>query len=387
MVARGTTRAAVLLGALALVPTASAHDGGDVSIGGIVVHQWHALVPLLVGIAAVVASAYLPRLLRPEYAHYGLYGVAAGLVVAVIGAIALVQLSPYEWFTTRPPIPRAIHDPLMLLAGLLIALGSAVVGQLRWPRRPRYAGVGILLGLWVAYPGFAVLGVYTETNPLGYLIVLALPLALGYVLWRDARGVLGRLRADRVARRFGIGVGLLGVVFFLFSTGMVTVVPDDGVGLSWSQGFLRSFPVLGPLVLWPALEVWAPSVPFSGMLSVGTVILVGTLGVLVGLNAALVASRWLGAAGSETSGSTAGVVGIAAPQACCCCGPLLSQVGVVVLGPSLGAPIYLLFADPSSSIGSLFFVASVAILTGILVRAGSSDPKATRWPARSEVQA
>ena len=126
-------------------------------------------------------------------------------VVAVVGAIGLVQLSPYEWFTTQPPIPRALHDPLMLLAGLLIALGSAVVGRLHWPRRPRYAGLGILLGLWVAYPGFAVLGVYTETNPLGYLIVLALPLALGYVLWRDARGVLGQLRADRTATRFGIG--------------------------------------------------------------------------------------------------------------------------------------------------------------------------------------
>jgi len=55
---------------------------------------------------------------------------------------------------------------------------------------------------------------------------------------------------------------------------------------------------------------------------------------------------------------------------------MLSQIAVVTLGPSAAAPLYLLFADPSSSIGSLFFVASVAILAGTLVNAAGATTDA-----------
>ena len=366
--------AVTLVAAVGALPIAAAH-GGHVSVNGVHIQQWYALVPLLVGVAIAVGSAYLPRILRPRYAGYALYGVLGGLAVAVLGGIAVVQLSPYEWLTAEPVIPRGLHEPLMLLLGGAITLGSVLVGQVRWPTRPRYASLGVLLGLWVAYPGLGVVGIYTPTNPLGYAIVLALPVAVGYVLWRDARGVLGAIYADRTARRFGMAVGLLGIVFFLFSAGMATVVPDDGVGLSWSSGFVTTVPTLGPLVLWPSVEVWAPSIPFAGMASIGTVVLLSVLGSLLGLNAAVFAHQW-GTAAGATSPTTAGAVGLAAPQACCCCGPLLSQLAIVTLGPSAAAPIYLLFADPSSSIGSLFFVASVAILAGTLVYAAESTASA-----------
>lgn len=102
-----------------------------------------------------------------------------------------------------------------------------------------------------------------------------------------------------------------------------------------------------------------------------TVLLVDLFGGLIGLNAALFAFQWGGTSSTGTSQTTTGIAGIAAPQACCCCGPMLSQVAVVTLDPSAAAPIYLLFADPSSSIGSLFFVVSVTILTGTLIRAAS----------------
>ena len=363
-----------LVAVVGSLPVAAAH-GGHVSINGIHIQQWYALVPLVLGVAVAVGSAYLPRILRPAYAGYALYGVLGGLAVAALGGIAVVQLSPYEWLTAEPVIPRTLHEPLLLLLGGAIALASVLVGQVRWPTRPRHAGLGVLLGVWVAYPGLGVFGIYTPTNPLGYAIVLSLPVAVGYVLWRDARGVLGTIYADRTARRFGVAVGLLGAVFFLFSAGMATVVPDDGVGLSWSSGFVTTLPTLGPLVLWPSVEVWAPSVPFAGMVSIGTAVLLFVLGGLLGLNAAVFAHQW-GTAAGATSPTTAGAVGLAAPQACCCCGPLLSQLAIVTLGPSAAAPIYLLFADPSSSIGSLFFVASVAILAGTLVYAAESTASA-----------
>jgi hypothetical protein len=367
---------------LVFVPVASAH-GGHVSVNGVHLAQWYGLIPLVLGIGIVLGSRYLPRVLRSAYAGYALYGIFAGLVVAVFGAIWIVQLSPVEWYTVQPLIPRQLYAELLLLAGGLIMLGSLLVGRRRWPRRPRYAGLGVLLGCWVAYPGvMARLGgflprLYTPTNPLGYLIVLSLPVALCYILWRDARGVLGQLYADRRARRFGIATGLLALVFFMFSSGMLYVIPDEGVGIDLSQRIIVIMPVEDPLVIWPALEFWLPNVPLGGVVSIGTALLIAIFGALIGLNGALFAHQWNQSASAGTSQTTAGVAGMAAPQACCCCGPALSQLGVVLFGPSIAAPLYLLFADPTSSIGSLFFVASVAILTGTLVRAARNSPRSS----------
>jgi hypothetical protein len=354
--------AAVAVVGLAFVPVAAAH-GGHVAVNGFELEQWYGLVPLVAGLGIVVASQYVHRL-RPA-TRYRLHGTVLGIAVGVFGAIWIVQLSPYEWLTAEPIVPRAIHAPLMLFVGGAIMLASVLVGQFRWPHRPRFAGLGVLLGTWVAYPGLSALGIYTETHSLGYLVVLGLVGALGYVLYRDAGGLLRQLLADRRARRFGLAVGALSVLFFAFSSGMLYLIPDDGVGVSLSEPIVAMLPVADPLVMWPAVEFWYPGVPIGGVISVGTAILIGLFGTLIGLNAALFAYQSSGG----TSQTGAGIAGVAAPQACCCCGPALSQIAVVVLGPSAGAPIYLLFGDPSSSIGSLFFVASVAILTGLLVRA------------------
>jgi hypothetical protein len=364
---------------LAFTPVASAH-GGHVAVNGIELEQWYGLVPLALGIGIVVASQYLHRL-RPAATRYRLHGTLLGIAVGIFGAIWIVQLSPYEWLTAQPIVPRAIHAPLMLLAGGVIMLVGVLAGQFRWPRRPRFAGLGVLLGAWVAYPGLSALGIYTETNSVGYLIVLGLVGALGYVLYRDAGGLIRRLLADRGARRFGLAVGTLSVLFFAFSSGMLYLIPDEGVGVSLSKQIVAVLPVADPLVMWPAVEFWYPQIPIGGVISVGTAILVALFGTLIGLNAALFAFQSRGG----TSQTGAGIAGVAAPQACCCCGPALSQIAVVVLGPSAGAPIYLLFGDPSSSIGSLFFVASVALLTGLLVRAADrptdARPERTTAPA------
>jgi hypothetical protein len=376
---RAMLTAVLLVAGLGSMPIASAH-GGTVTVNGFELEQWFGLVPLVVGLGIVAGSQYLHRL-RPSAARYRLHGTVVGLVVGVFGAIWIVQLSPYEWLTAQPIIPRAIHAPLMLLVGTGIMLASVLVGQFRWSRRPRFAGLGVLLGMWVAYPGLSALGIYTETNSLGYLIVFGLVVGLGYVLYRDAGSLIRRLLADRTARRFGFIVGALSVLFFAFSSGMLYLIPDEGTGVSLSEQIVAVLPVADPLVMWPAVEFWYPEVPIGGVISVGTVLLVTLFGTLIGLNAALFAFQ----SGSGTSQTGAGIAGIAAPQACCCCGPALSQIAVVTLGPSAGAPIYLLFGDPSSSIGSLFFVASVAVLTGLLVRAtdrpDEPQPEPTTAPA------
>ena len=66
----------------------------------------------------------------------------------------------------------------------------------------------------------------------------------------------------------------------------------------------------------------------------------------------------------STTQSTAGATALVGPNACGCCGPMFAQFGVVLLGPSAAAPLYWLFVDFSSPVGSFFFVASIAILTG-----------------------
>ena len=362
------TVALAVLSNLGFASVASAH-GGHVYANGIHLAQWYGLVPLLLGIGIVLGSRYLPRL-RPISTRGMLYGVFLGLAVTVFGAIWLVQFSPVEWFKTQPVIPRALYEPFLLFVGNTIIVGSVLGGYLEWPTRPRYAGLGVLLGLWVAYPGLSVFGLYTPTSVLGYALVFAVVIAVCYILWRDARGVLKRLYADRTARRFGLAVGALSVVFFMFSSGMLFLIPDDGTGVSLSQRIFAVMPTADPLVMWPAVEFWFPQLPLGGMLSVGTVILVALFGSLIGLNAALFAYQSERSTATSSSQMTSGAAGIAAPQACCCCGPVLSQIAIVTLGPSAAAPIYLLFADPSSSIGSLFFVVSVAIFVGTLVRAG-----------------
>jgi hypothetical protein len=365
---------ASFLVALVSLPPVSAHAGDThVYINGVHITQSYALIPVAIGVVVILASALAPRVFGSRATRTRPIGVLCGLTISVVGAIGLIQLSPVAWYTADPLVPRTIHDPLMLSLGVLIGVASVLLGRSRWPTRPRYAGFGILLGAWVAYPGLIEsFGMDSLTHPLGYLIVLSLPVAIAYVLFRDARGVGARLLASPQARWFGLAAGSIATVFFMFSTGMLTIIPDDGTGVSLAESIVVTLPVAKPLVTWPAIEFWYPSIPLGGMFSVGMVLLMAVLGGLVALNAGLVALQWQRGAEAGRSGTSAGIVGMAAPQACCCCGPLLSQVAIVALGPSAAAPLYLLFADPSSSIGSLFLVGSVAILTATLVRAAGT---------------
>lgn len=352
--------------ALRAVPTASAHGGH----GGPPLPQWLALVALVVGAGIVAASAYARRSLSPTLA---LIGVFDGLLVGVVGAVGLVQLSPVESLAaSQPPIGRAWYGALTLGSGLAIAVGSLAVGRIRWPDRPRYAAVGILLGLWVAYP---VLVPGSLTNPAGYLLALATPAAVGYVVRKDAGSLLSRAFADRAARWFGVGTGSLAAVLFAFSTGMVTFVPESGRGVNLTQDFATTARVANPLVYWPAVEFHVHdavgTVPVGGVVSVGMALLVGLTAALVGLNGAVLAARWRASAAGGGVETTAGSAAIAAPNACCCCGPVVAELAVASVGPAAAAPLYWVFVDLASPVGALFFVASVALLAGNLVRAGA----------------
>jgi hypothetical protein len=334
--------------------------------------QWLALAVLLVSVVAVVGSAYARR---RTGATVALGGAFAGLFVAATGAVGLVQLSPVETLAaSQPAISRAWFGPLTLGIGLAIVVGSLVVGRMRWPDRPRYAALGMLLGLWVTYP---VLTTGSLTNPVGYLLAVAVPVTVAYVVWRDAKSLLVRASADRASRWFGAGTGLVAGLFFMFSMGMLTFVPEPGGGVDLDESFVTTARVANPFVYWPGVEFhfhdFVGTTPLSGVLSIGMVGMVGMVAVLVGLNAALLGYQWRANDATGSAEVTTGSAAAAAPNACCCCGPVVAELAVVSAGPAAAAPLYWLFVDLASPVGALFFVASVALLAGNLARAGTAE--------------
>ncbi|WP_144240082.1 hypothetical protein [Haladaptatus cibarius] len=358
-------RALVALATIGTLPVVSAH-GSDHTPA---YPQWLALVVLLAGVGIVATSVFFGRTAWSHRRTLALWGVFAGLFVTVVGAVGLVQFSVIETVrAAQAPLAQEWYHPLTLAAGTIIAVGSVLAGRIKLPDRPRYAGLGLLLGAWVAYP--AVMSAFgTRTHPLGYVLVVALPVPLGYILWRDARESLSWALRNRPARWFGVGSGVLAGLFFAFSMGMLSFIPEHGIGIP-DGAFVTTVPVANPLVYWTAVEFNFPSVPLSGVLSLGMLIQIGTVAVLVGLNAAVIAFQWQGATKTGSHEISSDTAAIAAPAACCCCGPLISELAVVSVGPSAAAPLYWLFVDLASPIGALFFVFSVALLTGNLAYFG-----------------
>nr|WP_240147473.1 hypothetical protein [Halorussus sp. JP-T4] len=357
--ARQLSVALVLLLVLTRVPRASAH-GGTHSSG---LTQWHAVLVVLGGVAAVVGSVLLKRRgrLAPTTA---LYGVLFGLIAAGLGTVLWEGLASDPTYTAQTmPFPRSWYRPLSLVVGLAVAVASLVLGLLRWPTRPRYTFLGILMGLWVSYPEL-VPGPGSYTHPLGYAVVLATPVLVGYVVWTDAGDVLASVLRDPVARRFGLGVGLVVALFFMATSGFVTFFWEEGAP---HETTVEVLPAAYQLVQWPTLEVALPEIPLFFAFSAGIAVVVGTLGGLVGLNAALIARQWrLGERAGMAEG-TAGTGVVVGSCTCGCCGPLVAKVAVLAAGPSVAAPIYWVFVDTASPLSSLFIIASVVLFTGSLV--------------------
>ncbi|MDS0296893.1 hypothetical protein [Halogeometricum luteum] len=248
-----------------------------------------------------------------------LYGVFVGIAVTAFGAVVFEGLSPDPtYMASSMPFPRSWYQPLALSVGLLIAVVSFIVGWLRWPTRPRYTFLGLLMGLWISYP-YLIPGPASDTHPLGYAIVLGTPVLVGYIIWKDAGGVLRAVLRDSVARRFGIGIGIVMALFFLSVTGYLSFFPEEGFPHEVTVVVL---PAIYQLVTWPTLEIAIPHIPFFLAVSPGQVIIVGMLSALIGLNAALIARHWRVEERAGLTEGTAGSAAIVGTCTCGCCGPL-----------------------------------------------------------------
>ncbi|MDB9234673.1 hypothetical protein PN419_14475 [Halorubrum ezzemoulense] len=344
---------------LSLVPTVSAHGGAEAS--GFT--QSHGLAIAGIGALAVGALVLLKRRERIS-PRAALYGIAVGIGVAVAGAILFEGLAPDPTYQADSmPFSRSLYQPLAIGTGLLVVVASFITGLVRWTTRPRYMALGILFGGWILYP-YLLPGFSGYTNPIGYGIVLATPLLVGYILWKDVGAALSTILRDSVARRFGFSVGVMVSLFFMATAGYLSFFSEEGAPQETTIAVLN---VLYQIVRWPTLEVLLPDVPFFIAISPGVVIVLGLLGVLVGLNAAAVAHSWRLDRQAGATQSTAGTATVVGACTCGCCGPLVSQVAVIAAGPTIAAPIYWIFVDSASPLSSIFLLGSIALFTGTLV--------------------
>lgn len=345
--------------ALSQVPVASAH--GSTATAGL--SQWHGILLAFAGVAVLGGSIVFKRTDRIS-PIVAIYGVFAGIVVISIGAILFEGLSPDPTYTANSmPFPRTWYAPLALTVGFLIMLSSLVIGWLRWPTRPRYTFLGVLVGLWVVYP-YLLPGPSSDAHPLGYAIVLGTPILVGYVIWKDAASILRVVLRDSVARRFGIGVGIIVSLFFMAVTGYLSFFPEEGIP---HEPIFVVLPAIYELVFWPTLEVYLPHIPLFVAISPGQLVIVGILSTLIGLNAALIARHWRIEEEAGVTEGTAGTAAVVGSCTCGCCGPLVAKIAVLAAGPSIAAPLYWVFVDSASPLGSLFIVGSIVLFTGSIV--------------------
>ncbi|TKR25060.1 hypothetical protein [Natronomonas salsuginis] len=344
---------------LSLIPTVSAHGSAESS--GL--SQSHGLAIAGIGVLSIGALVLLKRRRRIS-PRTALYGIAVGIGITVGGAILFEGLAPDPAYRADSmPFPRSWYQPLAIGTGLVVVVASFLTGLVRWTTRPRYMALGMLLGGWILYP-YLLPGFSGYTNPIGYGIVLATPLLVGYILWKDVGTALSTILRDPVARRFGFSVGAMVSLFFMATTGYLSFFSEEGAPQETTVAVLN---VLYQIVRWPTLEVLLPDVPFFIAISPGVVIVLGLLGVLVGLNAAAVAHSWRLDQQAGATQSTAGTATVVGACTCGCCGPLVSQVAVIAAGPTIAAPIYWIFVDSASPLNSIFLLGSIALFTGTLV--------------------
>lgn len=302
---------------------------------------------------------------------------AGGLLAAVLGGIGVVEL---QVVGDTPPTLVSIYPLLSLVVGGLLAVGGFFVVRVRYPRHPLYAILCLALGAWIAYP--AVLPDQGYRHPIGYLIVVSVPALVGAILWTEARGVLQSLRLQRRPLGAGVAAGLLMSVFFAFSAGTMTLNPDQGLNAP-TETLITTYNVASPLVIWPAIEWYVAPISFAGYLSVGTLLLMGVLGGLVGLNVAVLAQQWRGASATAGPELYSGSLALTGATACCCCAPAFYGLLSVVFGAT-ATPVYWSFMIPSSPVGSSFFAASVLLLLASVLRSTGAPRRSSSVTAPKE---
>jgi len=101
------------------------------------------------------------------------------------------------------------------------------------------------------------IGVLQDTTPAGLSLALS----------RLECPLDPALKSEACARKYRYDSDSAGGGLFLFSAGLFTVNPDEGVNTP-TEAFVATASFANPLVVWPAVEFYLPAIP----LSVGTAV-------------------------------------------------------------------------------------------------------------------
>lgn len=110
-------------------------------------------------------------------------------------------------------------------------------------------------------------------------------------------------------------------MFLLFSAGLVTVNPNEGVNAP-TTAFVTVAEFADPIVVGPAVAFYLLSISLAGSMSVGTVLLIGLFVGLVAVNTGLVTTAWHRNVSVDSTCGVLGSVATTGATACCCCGLL-----------------------------------------------------------------
>lgn len=344
------------------IPKATAHSG---SIHAGIPH-WILLGVFLGGITIVGVSVLYSRVLPSPDQRLFLFGLFSGMFLVIVSLIGLVEIQIEPLTTNATPIPRDWYPLIAFTVGIGIIILSVGLGILKWSSRPAYPIFGSVLGLWIAYPVLIVSTQYS--HPAGYIIAFSVPLLVGYIIWTDISPIFSFL--DPRSRRIGILSAGFFALFYLFSSGLLTLNPEQGINVP-NNSFFVITEFAYPLVLWPAIEFYIASIPLFGAISVGTLLTLIILTGLVGLNTALATTIWQYNIDITRSYGILGGVATTGATACCCCAPAIYGIISAAVGVS-ASPLYWIFLDPASPIGSIFFVGATVLMTASCVQLGSS---------------
>jgi hypothetical protein len=221
--------------------------------------------------------------------------------------------------------------------GLLLVLGDIALQQSTYPVGNSY---GVYLG-YVAVPLF-IFSVFTVVYTHSYS---ALKIA-----WKN-----------KGTKLLSISSGILYAGFYIFVTNMVSV-PDLPMPPRL-QGFILPFQVYDHLAVWPDVEFWSPQLNLVGYFSVGSVLIVSSLGALTAFSVALLTHNIRIRSGKERPIAFVGsFLTSLSTNACCCCAPVILPAVLTMFGLGASSPIAEDVTFQTMPIFNLLWIATVMLL-------------------------
>jgi hypothetical protein len=220
---------------------------------------------------------------------------------------------------------------------------------------------GVLLGEFLRVPFDGLLGFDLGYFAFPFFILASFLLVYAHS-WPLIRVAWTRRRVRWASWLAGGGFA----VFYIFATNMVSA-PDPGAPPP-SYGFFVASQVYSQMALWPDVEFWFPRIGLFGYFSVGSVLLVVSLGLLASFAVALllhgIQLRKEEMPGTGAIGSFgAAFITSLWVNSCCCCAPVLLPLAALLVGEGTATSLqyYLFVPGPFQDLLAVANIASLLL--------------------------